>query len=432
MFHSRGIVILSRGNYWYNAASKLKGAYMIHRSEPVEGQFSDAKSYPVRLVDQYVNFRNDVKTEVDIHLDRAEAATERHKKAARLGGYAVEQATARAFYETMIRPYLLKGTLNGSSKEKTFTPDGAYIDKFVERLCENGAVSQMYIRLLQSRPGEMPTDSRVSFAAMELLRTWSIRALVAKELGLNYGVHIIDETEAFDHGDELGFTSAAIGDSHAAMALLLSRFGLSQDVFEITPFSHQASLYRGSSRDSDLGNEYDALLEANTEKTRSDLRLGIFSLNAIRAVMIHKLRHGDGFTNVSANTDLGYLAEFEEKDVDEALLVSESFNTALEMRTAAKRHIGQAGLMAAFPEFYSDRPAFHWGISKKGDRVSMQPNFKVLKGRLVTPGYALPVYGEDGGECLGLTSYSEHTKNEYKVILGPNGLPAALIKGDAM
>jgi hypothetical protein len=148
--------------------------------------------------------------------------------------------------------------------------------------------------------------------------------------------------------------------------------------------------------------------------------------------MIHKLRHGDRFMNVSANTDLDYLTQFAENDIDESLLVSESFNSALEMRAAAKRHVGQAGLLAAFPEFYSGRQAFHWGISKKGDRVSMQPNFKVYKGRLVTPGYALPVYNEDGSEFLGLTSYAEHANGGRKVILGPNGLPAALIKEDAM
>lgn len=402
---------------------------------PPEGGFSrvsDGSEYAPELVKQFMEFRGDIKPELDRHIERAEISLERNKKAAQLGGYALEQAAARAFYETMVRPYLLKGTLHGGTKEKTFAPDKPYVDSFVESLCEGGAVSQMYIRLLQSRPGEAPADSRISFAALELIRTWGIRALVAKELGLEYGVHIIDETEAFDHGDELGFTSVAVGDSHDAMALLLNRFGLSEGAFKITPFSHQAGLYRGANRDSGLGGEYDALLGANTEKTRSDLRLGVFSLNAIRAVMIHKLRHGDRFTNVSANTDLNYLAQFDEKDVDESLLVSESFNSALEMRAAAKRHVGQTGLMAAFPEFYSNQTAFHWGISKKGDRVSMQPNFKTYKGRLVTPGYALPVYKDDGSECLGLTSYAEHVNDDHKVILGPNGQPAGLIKEGAM
>lgn len=397
----------------------------------LQGSFRKPKNYATALVDQYTEVRGDIKPELARHLERAELSVERNKKSARLGGYAVEQAAARAFYETMIRPYLLKGTLNGGTKEKTFSPDQSYVDNFVEQLCGGGAVAQMYIRLLQSRPGEAPTDSRVSFAAMELVRTWSLRTLIAKELGLNYGVHIIDETEAFDPGEELGFTPDAVSESHEAMSALLSRLGLSEEAFNITPFSHQADLYRGTDRDAELGEEYDDLLEAGTEKTRSDLRLGLFSLNAIRAVMIHKLRHGDGFTNVSANTDLDYLAHFSQEDVDQSLLVSESFNSALEMRAAAKKHVGQMGLMAAFPEFYSDRQAFHWGISKKGDRVSIQPNFKVYKGRLVTPGYALPIYNEDGSECLGLTTYSEH-EGDHKVILGPNGLPAALVKEGAM
>jgi hypothetical protein len=46
-----------------------------------------------------------------------------------------------------------------------------------------------------------------------------------------------------------------------------------EEEFSITPFSHQASLYRGTDRDVQLGDEYDSLLEANIEKTKSDLRL---------------------------------------------------------------------------------------------------------------------------------------------------------------
>lgn len=391
-----------------------------------------ADGYEISLVDQFQKVRGDVSLEVERHLERVETSLERQKKSAQLGSFAVKEAAARAFYDTMLRPYLLKGTLHGGTKEKTFVPDQQYVDDFIHRLCEDGAASHMYVRLLQSRPGEQPNDTRVSFAALELLRTWSIRALIAKELGLNYGVNIIDETEAFDPGDAIGFTSDAVAQSHDAMARLLDENGVRDELFKIMRFDHQAKLYRGEERDELLGDEYDKKLITGIESTKQDLRLGIFSLNAIRAVMIHKLRRGDGFTNVSANTDMDYLSNFEPDEVAESLHISESFMSALEMREAAKRHVGQLGLQAAFPEFYGERVQMHTGISKSASRLSIQPNFKLLKGRLMTPGYSLPIYNGDATECLGLTSYNEHLSESYKVIYGPNGLPAALIKEDAM
>jgi hypothetical protein len=383
--------------------------------------------YSMRLVDDYLEFRGGIDAEVDEHLERAEQTVERHRKSASLGAFSIDEAAARAFYDTMIRPYLLKGKLNGDAKEKTFVPDKDYIDDFVSTLSQGSAVSQMYIRLLQSRPGEEPTDSRIGYGALELIRTWSVRTKVAAKLGLDYSVNIVDETEAFDHGEQLGFSKDAINDSYLAMGYLLDRYGISASEISITPFSRQASLYReGEAQDDVLTAKYEQLLEGNIEKTAEDLKTGIFSLSAIRAVMIHKLRHGDSFPNVSANRDFEYLSDFSKDDVDESLLVSESFNSALQMRQAAKQHIADVGLQAAFPEFFHDS-SFHWGISKKADRLSIQPNFKVHKGRLVTPGYALPLYGE-GQELMGLVSYTEHTNDGFETIHGPNDLPTALAK----
>lgn len=196
----------------------------------------------------------------------------------------------------------------------------------------------------------------------------------------------------------------------------------------LTPFSHQANLYRRPEQDSILASEYEQLVGYNLEKTRRDIWLGNFSLNAIRAVMIHKLRYGESFINVSSNTDLNYLSDFSHDDVDETLLISESFNSALQMRRAVKRYIGRMGLCVDFPEFFADRPLFHWGISKKAHRPFIQPNFKIYKGRLVSPGYALPVYSADTHECLGLTSYTEHSSGNFSVVIGPNGLPSALVE----
>lgn len=389
-------------------------------------------TYGARLVEEYIDFRGTIDADVAVYLDRVKPVMEKHRRSVPMGKLALEAVAAHAFYDTMIRPFLLKGTLSSTTKEKTYAPGQTYLDDFASQMLSQGAISQMYIRLLQSRPGEKPIDSRIGYGALELLRTWAIRTKVAKELDLQYSVNIVDETGAFDHGDQLGFTPETTDDSHLALQKFIERCGLSEQDIRITPFSHQSDLYRESTtQDAGLTAEYGRLLEANTERTVEDIRLDVLSLNAIRAVMIHRLRHGDSFESVSSNRDFNYLEDFHPDDVTETIRISESFNSALQMRPAVKRHIGRVGLQSQFPEFFSDAALLHWGISKKSDRLSIQPNFKgPYGGRLATPGYALPVYEEVTRKFMGLTSYSQHLSDEFEVINGPNGSPAALVKGE--
>lgn len=96
------------------------------------------KSYGLRLVDQYIDFRGDIRDDIAFYLARNEIATARHKKSALMGKFGREEVVARAFYDTLVRPFLLKGTLNSGTKEKTFTPDQAYIDNFAHQLSNNG------------------------------------------------------------------------------------------------------------------------------------------------------------------------------------------------------------------------------------------------------------------------------------------------------
>jgi len=388
-----------------------------------------SSGYARKLVDAFEKFRGGIEPEIAERLIEVKTSIERQKKAASLGSFAVEQATARAFFDTLVRPYLLKGNISRGSNKKTFVPDTTYKENFAKKLSDDGLIAQMYIRLLQSRPGEQPDDSRIGYGALELLRTWAIRLRVADEIGLDYSVNIVDETGAFDHGEQLGFTPEAMTDSYEAMELLLSGYGVKSGSLTITPFGHQASLYRGENAlDSTLMQEYERLLEANIKTTKGDLQQGIFSLGAIRAVMIHRLRYGDVFSNVSANRDFDYLTNFSPDDVDESLFISESFNGALQMRPAVKRRVGELGAQLQFPEFFSKQERLHWGISKKDDRLSIQPNFKAYKGQPVTLGYAIPVYSRDNGGFAGLTAYAEHSRGGFEVVNGPNELPVAVIE----
>ena len=167
-------------------------------------------------------------------------------KRAKMGAYPKEEAFARAFYTGMIRPFLLRGTLQRESNEKTFAPDQTYVDGFSAAMSWQRVTSRMYVRLLQSRPGATQTDTRVSYGALEFLRTWAVRVRIAEELGLQYAVNIIDETSAFEPGGLLGFTPESIEESHHAMRIFIDSCRLPRSSLIVTPFSNQARLYRGN------------------------------------------------------------------------------------------------------------------------------------------------------------------------------------------
>lgn len=386
---------------------------------------SQPSAFATELVDGFTSLRGGIDNEVDTYLDRVASAEKKHVRSAQMGKFAIEESAARAFYEVMIKPFLLKGNLDGSGTGKTFVPDEEYVDNFVSDLSTDGSTSQMYIRLLQSRPGMLPQDSRITYGTLELLRTWSIRAKVAQAAGVNYGINIVDETAAFDHGARLGFTPAALDDSYQAMNMLLAHYDVG-DSLTINSFAHQTPFYRGEMKQTDLGAKYEGILSQNIRRTTDEIKVGSLSLSSIRAVMIHRLRNGESFTTVGSNRDLGYLADFDRDDVEETISISESFNSALQMRPFVRERVEAEGREAEYPEFFCRNALVKWGITKKADRLSILPNFKSFRGRAVTPGYALPVYSEDS-KFQGLTYYSDQEDVfSYRAIEGPNRLPVAL------
>lgn len=382
--------------------------------------------YGIQLTKSFANFRSDIDEDVDLYLRRLEPTFEKNIKAATMGTYPQDEVPARTFYTGMIRPFLLKGTLHTGTKEKTFVPDQAYVDDFAAGLTQGQFTSQMYVRLLQSRPGMKQEDARISFGALEFLRTCVVRVKVAEALGLQYAVNIVDETGAFDPGEPLGFTSRAIEESHLAMQYFIDSCKTPEGRLRITPFAHQASLYRADTPISEeLSRHYNDRLTSNIDRTMLHISEGHLSLQAVRAVMLHRLRHGHDFINVSGNRDITYLDAFSSSAVLETVALSESFNTALQMRPPVKEFIDAQGMQDMFPEFF-DPTLHHWGITKKEDRLSIQPNFRSYKGQSVTPGYGIPVYDARSHDFLGLTNYAVHKQPRYGVVLGINGLPAAL------
>lgn len=88
-----------------------------------ESPNSKHSAFATELIEGFTNLRGGIDNEVDTYLDRIASAEKKHVRSAQMGKFALEESAARAFYEVIIKPFLLKGNLDGSGTGKTFVPD---------------------------------------------------------------------------------------------------------------------------------------------------------------------------------------------------------------------------------------------------------------------------------------------------------------------
>ena len=107
-----------------------------------------------------------------------------------------------------------------------------------------------------------------------------------------------------------------------------------------------------------------------------------------------KLRAGDIFTSIHANSDFCYLDDFSEEEVRETLAMSESFFAALAMRPYVEDFLQTETSIdrATYPEYFSDKKIIPAGITKSAGRLSVHACMKQVSGQVHTPGYAIPAY----------------------------------------
>ena len=379
---------------------------------------AQSNDYARELVRSYLAFRRDILLDVALFLEQIERKVVEYDKAATMGSFSKDEISARSFYDVMIKPYILRGKLSRSTFEKTFRPDDSYVNTFIKHLSDDSASMRMYVRLLQSRPGEDQDDARIGYGVLEMLRAWAIRVLVARSLGLRFAVEIIDETLAFEKGHLLGFTHDSISDSYEAIKIYLESVNVLENELRIIHFSEQSQFYRGNTTNSELAHKYQTLKVTAVSETLAYIKSGVVNLRTIRVVALHKLRNRCSFASISSNTDLGYLASQDINEVYRTVELSESFFAALAMRDH-------------FPTDDGTPYTIRCGITKSAERLSIMGTFKCYKGELVTPGYGIPLY-DDAHNFLGLGGYSFVNNAEIvkKVCYGPSGRACALIIHD--
>ena len=196
-----------------------------------------------------------------------------------MGSIATNEINSRAFYDVALRPYFLKGRLSRGSDERVFVPDVNYYNDFINALANEGAELRMYVRLLQSRPGIEQNDTTVSYSTLEFLSSWISRIRAAHELGVNFATSIVDETQAFESGELLGFSEGNIFDSYAIIDKL-KREMLKDNVsdLKVTPFSNQGKLFREPTGISVLKDIYDNIIDEKISVTEQQLSSGVVIL----------------------------------------------------------------------------------------------------------------------------------------------------------
>ena len=386
-----------------------------------------------KKVDAFLDMRKDgIEEDTKVILDRIIPIRKKYETAARMGSIATNEINSRAFYDVALRPYFLKGRLSRGSDERVFVPDVNYYNNFINALTNEGAELRMYVRLLQSRPGIEQNDTTVSYSTLEFLSSWISRIQAAHELGVNFATSIVDETQAFESGELLGFSEGNIFDSYAIIDKL-KREMLKDNVsdLKVTPFSNQGRLFREPTGISVLKDIYDNIIDEKISVTEQQLSSGAVNLDTLRVVALQKLRAGDIFTSIHANSDFCYLDDFSEEEVHETLAMSESFFAALAMRPYVEDFLQTETSIdrAAYPEYFSDKKIIPAGITKSAGRLSVHACMKQVSGQVHTPGYAIPAYNSKD-KFLGLLNYTEVYNRKYDLINADTDLPEGVRQRD--
>lgn len=371
-----------------------------------------ADCYAQRLIYDFNSFRAPADDLVDLY---AEDIMRKVEILSRSGAVNTENSYALAFYNTMIKPYILRGKVPGDVSKKVFRVEGGQLECILDSMAGGGVTLRMYVRLLQSRPGEAQIDTRIGYGVLEFLRGWSIKTRVASLIGLDFKVEIIDETEAFEGGHLLGFTEKSIEDSHEAVSVYL-RSVRAEGLVSVSRFNIHSRYYRGPDADSEALALYKALKQEGVDRSMQAISRGVRNIYTCRVAVIHKLMFGRGFSSIISDENLQYIRSCDVKSVKTAAEISESFFAALAMRPHQD----------PFDDASGSRYILRGGITKSDERLSISGYDRLHRGLLITPGYGLPLY-RDGRTFLGMVRYSEVQNDGYKKIYNHCGKVTGLV-----
>lgn len=316
---------------------------------------------------------------------------------------------ATAFYAAHIVPMIAKGS-------DVYKPTDSEIFQLCHQLAKGEPVQLvMYYALSKTRSPKRTgsPDTVIDAAEIEMLKNYSSMVLLSRELGLNFSMVIVDETDALPLGMPLGMSQV---DKEINTRLV-------QDYLRANNVNDRVIIRSlADSVMAPLGADFAPLHAARYEENLTSIRTAILSgeksAETVRLIVFLDCMPDEGLVSMGVNPeDVASLRTSLQSVEDLGNLPASVLNTlthltahfkaTMDLRAEASARVSANNWQDRFPEYDTEK-RFYGGITRSKTRWSFIPHPKKNMGRVVNPMHGLALYREnDGHRYLGNTGYQE-------------------------
>lgn len=320
-----------------------------------------------------------------------------------------------AFYSKLIRPYL-------PDTRDAFRPNDDDIRQFCEGLRAGVNIVLYYAFSKTSSPGRTGSpDWKVDFAEFEMLKNYFLLTEVARQLGLNLGIIIVDETPILQEQEELGIKKDDISFNQQVFELYRS---LSGGRLIYRPIDESVGGPLGVDFDQFYNKIYPSIIIQIEDDIRSRrltpeiIRMGVFidilPLSTLEKYNLNPDQARQFYESLKSG-DFGILDSLPSDLVTKLISLTAHTKSIMELRKEAGQRVREERLTSLYPE-YGD--TIYGGVTRSAKRWSFLPLPTRWNGRTVNPMHGLAVYKEDG-DFMGVCPKRELPANA-EIIYYPN------------
>lgn len=342
--------------------------------------------------------------QVNQEIERINSLTENPPRGSiphqmKLNGYNGDDILrAGGFYSRIIKPWLASGN-------DSYKPRIDEIIEFSKKLLSGVDIVFYYAFSKTQSPGRTGSpDCKIDFAEFEMLKHWVYVSSVARKLGFDLRIILVDETPALPFDEYLGLKEEDLKTNQKLFADFLALYGN-------PPIIYRSLL---DSVSSPLGDSFSGLYEGRQKEILETINKDLLN-NVINAKTIKILTFLDCLPETTLKkfemTTEGVkkiISSFKEKDFNPLLAINQEllnylinltarFDSLMSLREKARDEVLANGLLEEYPEYSDIR--IYGGVTRSLSRWSFLPHPIKFNGKTVNPMHGLAIYNNGGNFC---------------------------------
>ena len=302
---------------------------------------------------------------------------------------------AVGYYTRIIKPWLASGN-------DSYKPSIDEIIEFSKKLLSGVDIVFYYAFSKTQSPGRTGSpDYKIDFAEFEMLKHWVYVSSVARKIGFDLRIILVDETPALPFDEYLGLKEEDLKTNQKLFADFLALYGN-------PPIIYRSLL---DSVSSPLGDSFSGLYEERQQEILEIINKELLN-NVISPKTIKILTFLDCLPETTLNSfnikpeDLEQIiSSFKRGEfnpllaIDQELLnylinLTAHFDSLMSLRSTARDIVLANGSLEEYPEYSDSR--IYGGVTRSSSRWSFLPHPRKFNGKTVNPMHGLAIYDNEG------------------------------------